>query len=267
MSRCGWSVSTPNPKVWHALALAALLSQAPVVGSGALAQHVTAPNATGPVRTTAPLPGQQGESVAVQADSDRARAVSEANRTAAEYEQAAAEAASKHALTAEQAQEMQGIWRKLVRAFHPDRCMDDPEKRKAHEWLTAEINQARDRGDIQRLREIAQNPDAFLSKHGMTPLSQDDSSDVLRLRTLLDALQQRILETLEALNTLHEAPGYELHQRMQQDSAFFATTVAQHQAALETEIAQLEAEAAQLAEEIEGLTGVAPETASMARDG
>ena len=35
---------------------------------------------------------------------------------------------------------------------------------------------------------------------------------------------------------------------------------AQHQAALETEIAQLEAEAAQLAEEIEGLTGVAPES-------
>ena len=179
-------------------------------------------------------------------------------RTNAEYEQAAFEAASKQALTDEQAQEMKDIWRKLVRMFHPDRCMDDPEKRRAHEWLTAEINQARDRGDIQRLREIAQNPDAFLSKHGMAALSQDDSSDVRRLRTLLNALQQRILETLETLNILREAPGYELHQRMQQDSAFFATTVAQHQAALEAEMAQLEAEAARLAEEIEGLTGVAP---------
>ena len=201
----------------------------------------------------------------MQAGDEEAEEVAQAHaqarqQTHAEYEQAAAEAASKQALTDEQAQEMQGIWRKLVRAFHPDRCMDDPEKRRAHEWLTAEINQARDRGDIQRLREIAQNPDAFLSKHGMAPLSQDDSSDVLRLRTLLDALQQRILETLEALNTLHEAPGYELHQRMQQDSAFFATTVAQHQAALETEIAQLEAEATRLAAEIEGLTGVAPES-------
>lgn len=190
-----------------------------------------------------------------------ARAHAQARQqTNAEYEQAAAEAASKHALTDEQAQEMQGIWRKLVRMFHPDRSMDDPEKRKAHEWLTAEINQARDRGDIQRLREIAQNPDAFLLKHGMAPLSQEDSSDVLRLRTLLDGLQQRVLETLEALNTLRETPGYELHQRIQQDHDFFATTVAQHQAALEAEMDALEAEAARLAEEIEGLTGVAPES-------
>jgi len=199
----------------------------------------------------------------MRAGNDEAQEVEQAHaearqRTHAEYEQAAFEAASKQTLTDEQAQEMKDIWRKLVRMFHPDRCMDDPEKRRAHEWLTAEINQARDRGDIQRLREIAQDPDAFLSKHGMAALSQDDSSDVRRLRTLLDALQQRILETLETLNTLREAPGYELHQRMQQDSAFFATTVAQHQAALEAEMAQLEAEAARLAEEIEGLTGVAP---------
>ena len=199
----------------------------------------------------------------MQAGDEEAEQVAQAHaqarqQTNAEYEQAAAEAASKHALTAEQAQEMQGIWRKLVRMFHPDRCMDDPEKRKAHEWLTAEINQARDRGDIQRLREIAQNPDAFLLKQGMAPLSQDDSTDVLRLRTLLDSLQQRVLESLEALNDLRETSGYELQQRMQQDSEFFAATVAEHIQALEAESAALETEAARLAEEIEGLTGVAP---------
>jgi len=201
----------------------------------------------------------------MQAGDEEAEAVTQAHAQArqqshAEYEQAAAEAASKQALTDEQAKEMQGIWRKLVRTFHPDRCTDDPEKRKAHEWLTSEINQARDRGDIQRLREIAQNPDAFLLQHGMAPLSQEDSSDVLRLRTLLDGLQHRILETLEALNTLRETPGYELHQRIQQDDDFFAATVAQHQAALEAEMDTLEAEAARLSEEIEGLTGVAPES-------
>ena len=199
----------------------------------------------------------------MQAGDEEAEQVAQAHaqarqQTNAEYEQAGAEAASKHALTDEQAQEMQGIWRKLVRMFHPDRCMDDPEKRKAHEWLTAEINQARDRGDIQRLREIAQNPDAFLLKHGMTPLSQDDSTDVLRLRTLLDSLQQRVLESLEALNDLRETSGYELQQRIQQDSDFFAATVAEHIQALEAEMAALETEAAQLADEIEGLTGVAP---------
>jgi len=81
-------------RLLHATALALLLSQAPAALLGqAEAQHVTAPAPTGEVRTNAPLPGQQGESVAVQADSDRAQAVRAANRTAAEYEQAAREAA------------------------------------------------------------------------------------------------------------------------------------------------------------------------------
>lgn len=200
--------------------------------------------------------------VLMQAGDDEAEEVTHAHAQArqqsdAEYEQAAEQAAAKEALTEEQAHEIQAIWRKLVRMFHPDRCMDDPEKRKAHEWLTSEINQARDRGDIERLRQIAQNPDTFLLQHGMAPLSQEDSSDVVRLRTLLDALQQRILETLEALNTLCETPGYELHQRIEQDAAFFVTTVAQHIEMLETEMANLQAEADRLAQEIEGLTGTA----------
>lgn len=180
-------------------------------------------------------------------------------RTSDDYDQAAAAAASnKQALTEEQTQEIQNIWRKLVRMFHPDRSMNDPEKHRVHEWLTSEINQARDRGDIQLLREISQNPDALLSKHGMTSLSQIDSSDEARMRVLLDGLQQRILETLDALNTLHEAPGYDLHQRMQKDSTFFDTAVAQHQSALEAEITHLEAESDQLAREIEELIGIVP---------
>jgi F0F1-type ATP synthase membrane subunit b/b' len=76
-------------RLLHAMALALLLSQAPA----ALAQHVTAPAPTGPVRTDAPLPGQQPPSIAVQADSDRARAVEQARETAAEYTAAAREAA------------------------------------------------------------------------------------------------------------------------------------------------------------------------------
>ncbi|MFH5923140.1 hypothetical protein [Roseomonas xinghualingensis] len=72
-------------RLLHATALALLLSQSPV----ALAQQVTAPAPTGSVQTTGPLPGQQGLSAPVQADSDRQRAVYEAERTAAEYEAAA----------------------------------------------------------------------------------------------------------------------------------------------------------------------------------
>ena len=200
--------------------------------------------------------------VLLQAGDEEAEQVTEAHAQArqqsdAEYTQAEAEAATKAPLTEDQAKEMKEIWRKLVKAFHPDRCANDPDKRQAHEWLTAEINQARDRGDMERLREIAKDPSEYLLKHGMAPLSQDESTDVVRLRMLLDSLQQRILETLEALNTLQASSGYELHHRTQQDSAFFEATVAAHTEALEAEIAHLEAEAAQLGQEIEQLTGEA----------
>ncbi len=198
--------------------------------------------------------------VLLQAGDEEAEHVTEAHAQArqqsdAEYTQAEAEATTKKALTEDQAKEMKEIWRKLVKAFHPDRCGDDPGKRQAHEWLTAEINQARDRGDMERLREIAKDPDEFLLKHGMTPLSQDESTDVVRLRMLLNSLQQRILETLEALNDLRESSGYELHQHTQQDSAFFEATVAAHTEALEAEMTGMETEATLLAEEIEQLTG------------
>ncbi|MDZ4124706.1 MAG: hypothetical protein U1E02_11095, partial [Hydrogenophaga sp.] len=109
--------------------------------------------------------------------------------------------------------------------------------------------------DLERLREIARSPDEFLLKHGMAPLSQDESTDVVRLRMLLDSLQQRILETLEALNDLQASSGYELHQHTQQDSEFFEATVASHAEALEAEMTVMETEASRLAEEIEQLTG------------
>ena len=200
--------------------------------------------------------------VLLQAGDEEAEQVTEAHAQArqqsdAEYTQAEAEAATKAPLTEDQAKEMKEIWRKLVKAFHPDRCANDPDKRQAHEWLTAEINQARDRGDMERLREIAKDPSEYLLKHGMAPLSQDESTDVVRLRMLLDSLQQRILETLEALNTLQASSGYELHHRTQQDSAFFEATVAAHTEALEAEITRMEAEASQLGQEIEQLTGEA----------
>lgn len=175
-----------------------------------------------------------------------------------EYEDATAAACNKQEMTAEQLREIKSIWSKLVRIYHPDRCMDDPEKRSIHEWLTSVINQARDRGDIQLLREISEDPDAYLAKHGMSSLSQMESRDLFRLQALLNGLQQRILETLEALCDLRESAGYELQRRMKIDGEFFVSTVEQRKKEVEEEIVVLELEAIQLAVEIEGLTGTSP---------
>ena len=84
----------PHGSFLRLAAMGLLLAQAPAfLGSAALAQHVTAPAPTGPVRSDEPMPGQRPPSPPVQADSDRANAVREANRTAAEYNAAAHDAA------------------------------------------------------------------------------------------------------------------------------------------------------------------------------
>lgn len=111
---------------------------------------------------------------------------------------------------------------------------------------------------MERLREIAQDPDDFLRRHGRQPLDQSESTDMVRLSSLLNALQQRILETLEALNTLHESPGYLLHQRTVADPEAFDATVADHISTLDAEIEELSTEATALAEEIDELVGSAP---------
>ena len=84
----------PHGSFLRLAAMGLLLAQAPAfLGSAALAQHVTAPAPTGPVRIDEPMPGQRPPSPPVQADSDRANAVREANRTAADYNAAAHDAA------------------------------------------------------------------------------------------------------------------------------------------------------------------------------
>lgn len=63
---------------------------------------------------------------------------------------------------------------------------------------------------------------------------------------------------LEAINALKESPDYELHRLTTQTPAFFEETVRRHVESLEKELAVLESQAAELAKEIEELTGEAP---------
>jgi len=69
-------------------------------------------------------------------------------------------------LTDDEQAELKGLWRKLVRVYHPDRFASDPEKRATYEKLTALINRARDEGDIGLLRDIANDPTGFIARQG-----------------------------------------------------------------------------------------------------
>ena len=65
------------------------------------------------------------------------------------------------------------------------------------------------------------------------------------------------MRVIEASNALKESPDYELHRLTMQSPAFFDETVRRQVEGLEKELAVLESEAEELAQEIEGLTGEA----------
>ena len=195
---------------------------------------------------------QQGE--------EQAEAVGEAFEGAREscdqeYEEAAEQIADRQVLNEEEQVEVKMSWRKLVRLYHPDRYNDDPEKQAIYTFLTSEINQAKDRGDIKRLREIANDPNGFLIQNGRDTLDFDDGAQVGRLRQLYEGLQVQILELIERLNTLRESSDYELCRLSKLRPEWIAEVAEQRTQAIEAEIAELESEASTLAEEIENLTG------------
>jgi DNA polymerase III epsilon subunit-like protein len=134
-----------------------------------------------------------------------ARAESDTN-----YDKASAAAANKRILSEEDQRALNLIWRKLVKLFHPDRFVIEPEKKAAFEKLTAAINQARDEGNIELLREIVDDPDGFMLRQGWGALNLTEEVEIKALHKLYASLQLEILNLLEMLNQLHESPGHEL---------------------------------------------------------
>jgi hypothetical protein len=142
-----------------------------------------------------------------------------------------------------------------VGLYHPESYAQEPEKQAIYARLMQEINQARDRGDIARLREIANDPKGFLLRQGLGGFDLSDEAKLAKLRPLYAARQARILTTLEELNQLRASGDYELYLLSRERPDFLQTLADQPAAKLTAEIAGLEAETILLAQEIEGLTG------------
>ena len=58
-----------------------------------------------------------------------------------------------------------------------------------YEKLTSAINQAKEEGDIDLLREIASDPDGFILRQGWTSLDFSDANEIKSLRKLFGTLQ------------------------------------------------------------------------------
>jgi DNA polymerase-3 subunit epsilon len=175
--------------------------------------------------------------------------------TKREYESTAAELAKKKELSEAEEQEIKILWKKLVKLFHPDRVHDDPSKRETYLKLTQAINVAKDTGDLDTLREIANDPQAFIRKQGWASVELADEKEIKSLRRLLEMLQIKIAEVIEATNEIKESPDYELHNLAQRDPAILETVSEKQQQQIDTECTTLAAEAGDLEKQIEELTG------------
>ena len=193
-----------------------------------------------------------GEEEAKQAEENYEKAKAQTDK---DYEETAAAVAEKKALTAAEEAELNGLWRKLVKLYHPDRFAHEPDKLATYEKLTAAINRAKEAGDIQTLREIAEDPAGFILRQGWTGLDFSDEVELAELRRLHESLQLEIIAVIESLEQLKESAEYELCGIVEQRPGVLDELAAERTKLLEQESAELQQQAEKLADEIKELSG------------
>jgi DNA polymerase-3 subunit epsilon len=195
-----------------------------------------------------------GEDEAKQAEENYEKAKAQTDKN---YEETAAAVAEKKELTAEEEAELNGLWRKLVKLYHPDRFANEPDKLATYEKLTAAINRAKEADDIKTLREIAEDPAGFILRQGWTGLDFSDEVELAELRRLHETLQLEIIAVIESLEQLKESAEYELCRIAEKKPGVLDELAAERTKLLEQESAELQRQAEKLADEIKELSGEA----------
>ena len=98
------------------------------------------------------------------------------------------------------------------------------------------------------------NPDGFIFRQGWGSLDFRDGQQIAQLRRLWESLELEIVRVLESMNRLRESAEHELAQLVEKQPGLLDAVAAKRIAALDTELAGLQTEAAWLAAEIEELT-------------
>ncbi len=190
---------------------------------------------------------REGMEEAVEVDKERARAEAQ---NEADYEEIAQAMESKKTLSSDDEAELKKLWKKLVNLFHPDRFASEPDKQETYGKLTAAINWAKDNGDLETLRQIADNPHGFILRQGWTNLDFDDSLQLGQLRKLWESLQAEILAVIEATNALRASAEYELHTLVAEKPELLGSVIAKQITQIEAEIVRMKDEEAKLEREI-----------------
>ena len=147
-------------------------------------------------------------------------------------------------------QRLRTVWKKLVKIYHPDRHQGDVQKKDAYENLMAQINRAKDEGDLEMLEEIAGNPEKFIreceaeNKSDSHPNSYGD--EVKDLEELLASIVEETRRNEEELEELERSDDYELWKMWKECPSSFESSLNGMEKELKRDIVRLEAELAKL---------------------
>ena len=119
---------------------------------------------------------------------------------------------------------LQKVWMKLVKLFHPDKHMDNPEDKEAFEEVMATINQAKKDGDLDKLEAIAEDPQDFLKQAKRERFNSEENGMKIKskegkgwfrngekeLQETLDSLREKIREVKKEIENLKKSPDMHL---------------------------------------------------------
>jgi DNA polymerase-3 subunit epsilon len=162
---------------------------------------------------------------------------------------------AKRCLSDDEETELKGLWRKLVKVFHPDRFANDPAMQETYTKLTGAINTAKDSGDLDTLRQIANDPLAYILRRGWTAIDFGDSDELEQMQKLFNSLEAEIIAVIEATDALKESPAYELYQITEREPEVLERVVEQQIEGINEELTRLKTDAERLKKEIAELSG------------
>ena len=192
-------------------------------------------------------------SAAAKSAEQQFRAANEENDKS--YEEAFQKLSKKKPLTEEEEAELRSLWKQLVKLFHPDLVHDDPEKAETFHKLTQAINQAKAAGDLETLKEIAADPEAFLKMKGWATVDLGGTEDLETLKARLEMLLKQIDEVRTATEELVASDDYKLLQLCQADESVLKSVTEKQRQQLEDECSRLQIEADELQNQIKAVTG------------